>query len=250
MEIIDEKQFNELVKLHKKFIFGVVKKYVFTNVKLKDLNAIGLTGFFFAYLNYKPSYNVSLTTYSHNYIKREVIKYQSEIKYPYYGDSQKKAYRLLNKYIDKVFRGYYSEIDLEFLAQKTGLDVEDIGDFYTFGRTIIHLYDDIKNSNDADTKPHIETIEQNLFNKSSAEVEESFLAKVLNERLERLTETQQTVLNKIFGLNNNHKISIQKLSVELNVSTVRVGQIRDQAIYELSKDSELEQIYIDNFSQE
>ncbi len=246
MEIIDEKQFNELVKLHKKFILGVVKKYVFTNVELKELNAVGLAGFSDAYRKYDPSSEASLLSYSYNYIKHEVIKYQSVLKYPQFDDKQKEVYRLISKFIDKNYNDYISEIDLEPLSKETGLESKEILNFDKFGRDRIHL-NSIVDNNCEKTITYINCTEQKIFKDASYDAEIYYLRKVVNKWLEKLSTSQHTVLTGLFGLNNNDKMSILELSIELNVSTVRIRQIRDQAKYELRKDSEMEQIYNDHF---
>lgn len=246
MEIIDDAQFNELVKLHKKFIFGVAKKYSISNELDKEIEAAGLIGFYNAYKNYNPSLNTKLLTYSYNYIKYEVIRWQNEIKQKYFSDSQLETFQKIDIYLSKNFRDYLSEIDLEPLSVETGIDSEDILNFYAFGRATLYL-DDIANNDSQITKTYYDYTEQKIFKDASYDAEVFFLRKVVNKWVEKLTEKEQIVLNGLFGLNSNDEVGFLELSIELNVSTVRIGQIRDQAIYKLNKDSKLEQIYNDHF---
>lgn len=247
MKIIDEVQFEKLVAVHQKYIYGIVDKFNFSNESRNDLYVSGLIGFFDAYKNYNPSYNTKFITYAYNYIKHEVIDHQQSIKYPHFTRSEIKNYRIIKNYVEKNSKEYLSENDLTFLSKKLEIPIQEIWHIFKFGRAKIYLSQIKKNSDTTET--YYDSYENLTINDTSRNAEKYYLRKVVNERLERLTETQQTVLNGLFGLNDNDndKISILELSVELNVSEERIRQIRYQAIYELGKDSKLKQIYDDHF---
>ncbi|MCB0731966.1 MAG: sigma-70 family RNA polymerase sigma factor [Ignavibacteriae bacterium] len=245
LRIVNNKEFNEEVKLNKKFILGVAKKYTFSNISKKEKLQAGLIGFFVAYKGYDETTNNKLKTYAYKFIIHEIIEIQRLIKYPHFSETQFRNFSSIKDYIDKKFQGNIYDLDFTSLSQKLGITLIDILHIYEFGIKRIYI-NDIERF-DIATKTHYENDANLIIKTAFRDAEKILLGNVVNEKLKKLSKSQQRVLNGLFGLNDNKVMSINELSNELKLSKVRIGQIRNQAKYVLKKDNELKQLWEELF---
>lgn len=246
LNMLNDGIFKALLKKHEKFILSIVDKYDFNIMSKEHLVIAGKLGFYLAYDNYKENSNATLLTYSYEYIKREVINQQNELRHSHFSDTQLDKYQKIDAYIKENYRDYSSEIDFDSLEDKTGLDMDDIIRLYVFGSFRI-LLDNINKSNEDTFSSLSEKIEQKILKEPSVETEAFFLNEEINKRLKILTDNQKLVINKLYGFNDSFVFEIHEIAAELKLSGSRVGQIKEEAKRKLRNDPIMKQIYVEQF---
>lgn len=212
---------SQLILSHLKLVVKIAQKYYSRNLSLDDLIGEGITGLIEAIYKFDESKNVRLATYAAKRIKyriREAIF--NEAIFPFPPKIQKLAKRIKREPSQLLLQP-------QKLAKKLKVRLSEVKQAIIFlSLTRFNLEGE-------------ETSEENpiiIDESQNNQFEKIGLKKIVNECLLQLSEREQLVIKKAFGLTPYKEAeSLTKIGKDLKLSRERVRQIRNEALKKLRR---------------
>lgn len=212
---------SKLILSHLKLVVKIAQKYHSKNLSLDDLIGEGITGLIEAIYKFDENKKVRLATYAAKRIKyriREAIFKETVFHF------SPKIHKLAKK-IKKEPSELLSQP--EKLAKKLNARVSEIK------QAIIYLNLARFNLESEETSEENPLIVDEIQNGEFAKIG---IKKIINECLSQLSEREQLVIKKAFGLAPyKEPESLTKIGKDLKLSRERIRQIRNEALKKLRR---------------
>lgn len=235
----DKKAMNELITRNLRFVISVAKRYENENAPLADLINQGNIGIIEAARRYEPSTGNKFISYAVWWIRKEIMDYLN---------NYSRVIRIPMTRVAHITR--FNE-EVNKLAQKEGKSVtafdmydkldgftnEEIDNMLEIKTLKATSYDKKMTNDEGDGDCLIDVIE------STGDATDHLLIDddrtfILNNLFTTLTPTQELVIKKYFGINNNGQpMNLSEVGTELGISRERVRQIKDKTLLILKVNS-------------
>ena len=228
----DEEALQQLVSANLRFVISVAKKYQAHGMSLPDLVNEGNLGLMKAAKRFDEKRGFKFISYAVWWIRQSIIQAISE---------HSRTIRLpLNK-ISLISKMRKAFIELEQKHNREPTD-EELAEFMDVPEYQIEetkraspytvsvdapVGGDPENRNLVDTlvKPDSQKPDHSLMSES--------LRTEINQALDTLTSRESSILEMLFGINNNHSMSLGEIAEEVGLTRERVRQIKEKAIRKL-----------------
>lgn len=209
-------------------------------VDRKDLLYVGQVGFYKAFLAFKDQSPATLATYSFKFIKKEIVDYQNELKYPHFSREELKNYNLMNKHLEG--KEELSNEDYQFLERKLSISKQEINYLLELSKPsrlseeefngIIHTnHDDVNRSS----------------KNPSFNVEMELLNKELIQRIDKvLNVNNKKVISLSYELEDEN-MNNKEIAHLLKISKTRIKQIIVDSLKKLRNDPIIKLLYVEYY---
>jgi RNA polymerase primary sigma factor len=189
---------NKILSSNLRFVFNIAKKYRGKGVSIADLISEGNKGLLKAFNLFDQSKDVKFFSYAVWWIRQKMIK------------------AIENKNIMKE-----SEVSFEEI-------------FPVYNETPQDASDELLPVEDDGYKVSMMDVKDDILNNLERDEEEKQKKVVVKELLAKLPKRERIVVEKYYGLEKDDDgQSLEEISVELNISTERVRQIKMRALNEM-----------------
>lgn len=239
----DEVALSKLINHNLRFVISVAKQYATEDLKLEDLVNEGNLGLVIAAKRFDPSRGFKFISYGVWWIRRSILAYISEhsrtIRLPSNKNSiiikikqrsnaleQSLGYKPTFFELSESLGGDFTDKEIEFYLDNEAFDMLSI-DANVENSEYDTSYSELLKS----TGDNCGVIRTDHFTKNG-DSEDSIkrMLKMLKNDKER------KVLTLIYGLDGGDPLKLQAVSIELNITSERVRQIRDKALLKLKKE--------------
>lgn len=239
--MVKDLAFEKELKQLNSYIAKIVNENYFYNlVSMKELIIAGQVGLYKAFTNFYKQSKSTLVSYSHNYIKKEIIDYQNQLKFPYYSRLDLKNYLKILEYQNG--NEDLTAEDYESLEKSLQISKEEIN--YLIGlsrskRLAEEEFNEIIHTSHEDVTKSLKDPSYN--------VDIELLHNELLPRLDKLlNKNSKEAICLLFGL-ENEKMNITEIANKLSLSNKRVSQIVKGALKKLKNDPILKLLYVEYY---
>lgn len=227
----DETAKQKLIQANLRFVVSIAKKYQVSGISLIDLINEGNLGLIIAAdkFDYRKGYH--FISYAVWWIRQSILKAIAEksrlIRLPLNRSTDiRKIEESINKLTSKLKRPpSASEI-----ADQLDMDNEEVNTLLSAAQGYVSLESPIGNDNSSVLS---DIVSDTTGPRPEDSVMATSLAESLNDALNSLSETERIVINLRYGLNNNKRMSLEKIGKKFGLSKERIRQIEKKAIKRL-----------------
>ncbi len=226
----DQKAIDMLITTNLRFITSVAKEYVSTFHTISDLINVGAIGLIKSIARYDISSGNRFLSFGVWGIRGEIFEYinkETLIPLPYYKITKR---FIVKKIVTEYFNihgelpthGYISKHSKNRVALK---DVKGILDILEWGDESI---------NDIDGEGVLDEITPSVT-QAELDDDKEVVVKLVANLLGRLTDREQYIINRRFGLNGNNKLTLEEIGDKIKLTREGVRKIEIKAITKLKK---------------
>ncbi|MBN1898004.1 MAG: sigma-70 family RNA polymerase sigma factor [Spirochaetes bacterium] len=227
----NEQSKQHLIQANLRFVVSIAKKYQVSGISLIDLINEGNLGLIIAAdkFDYRKGYH--FISYAVWWIRQSILKAIAEksrlIRLPLNRSTDiRKIEESINKLTSKLKRlPSASEI-----ADQLDMDNEEVNTLLSAAQGYVSLESPIGNDNSSVLS---DIVSDTTGPRPEDNVMANSLAESLNDALNSLSETERIVINLRYGLNNNKRMSLEKIGKKFGLSKERIRQIEKKAIKRL-----------------
>jgi RNA polymerase primary sigma factor len=235
----------KLVRSNLRFVVSIAKKYVGNGVPLEDLINDGNVGLVKAAERFDPERGFKFISYAVWWIRQSILVSVSEnsrmIRMPMnrVGLAQKasKAARALEQDLGR-------EADAEELAKALGVTKKEIEEVTTFSQGHLSLDQPVHDEGNETT--FVDQIVDEQASPPDQGAYSESLRRDMARALESLTEREQTILTRYYGLAGVKPRTLEEIGKEMGYTRERIRQIKEQAIDKLRSKPQAAQ-YIEDY---
>ncbi len=218
----DKKATEELIVNNSSLIKSVVRRFLGRGVEYDDLFQLASIGFIKAINNFDESFNVRFSTYAVPMIAGELKRFLRD-------DGSIKVSRIIRglnykikAVVEEARRNGEDSPSVEQLAEKLGVEKEDIALAIGSDKRLVSIYDKVDSEKDIE---YLDTIE-------SDEREDELIEKImLREAIDKLNEREK----KIVLLRYFSDRTQSEIAKELGVSQVQISRLEAKIVENLKK---------------
>jgi len=229
----DQKALKKLIQSNLRFVVSVAKQYQNQGLTLPDLINEGNLGLIKAAERYDETRGFKFISYAVWWIRQSILQAIAEqsriVRLPL---NKIGALSKINKAFTKLEQDYQREPTPEEIADLLKLQIKivkealEISNFHVSTDAPMHESEDNEN-----------TLYSTLINEESPSPDLSLINNSLKIEIERalstLSEREAEVLRYYFGLIGEHPLSIDEISVLLQLTRERVRQLKEKALKNL-----------------
>ncbi|MBN1150997.1 RNA polymerase sigma factor RpoD/SigA [candidate division WOR-3 bacterium] len=226
---------NKLVRANLRFVVKTALGFDKSHNITMDLINEGNTGLIQAASRFDPDYGTKFISYAVWWIRQKMLQYiysNQKIAYMPYNRAAKLR-KLLKSSREQGLDIEHSQMTIKEMADMLDVDIRDIEESYQYAQKDISL---------DPSSPYFKDSLQSSY----LSPEESYLKQAeeqeINKLMRDLTDREQLVLKKYFGLQDNTPCSLEKIGQELGVSRERIRQIKDRALVKLRQSPKSEKL--------
>lgn len=214
----DERAKSEIFKNNEALIKSIIRRFKDKGVEYDDLYQIGCIGLLKAINNFDESFNVKFSTYTVPMIIGEIKRYMRDNGAIKVSRTMKILANKLNRYIDEYQSINDSSPSVEFLAQKFGVEAEEIVIALDSAKMPLSIYDKFDDEDDG----------QELIGKiPCTDDEDKIVDRIhLSNLIKELNEREQ----KIIVLRYFRDRTQSEIAKTLGVSQVQVSRLENRII--------------------
>ncbi len=227
----DEDSKQKLIQANLRFVVSIAKKYQVSGISLIDLINEGNLGLIIAAekFDYRKGYH--FISYAVWWIRQSILKAIAEksrlIRLPL---NRSTDIRKIEESISKLTSKLKRPPSAAEIADQLDMENEEVNTLLSATQGYVSLESPIGNDN---TSVLSDIVSDAFAPKPEDNVISSSLQSSLNQALDSLTETERIVINLRYGLNNNKKMSLEKIGQKFGLSKERIRQIEKKAIKRL-----------------
>lgn len=224
----DKKARKKIIESNLKLVVYHAYRYIGSGVEILDLIEEGNTGLITAVDKFDYTKGYRFSTYAtwwilqkirkHSLTKNETIKIP-----PHMIIKIKHVVRERNTFLHEHGR----EPTIEEMVEATGIKEKTLRQIEMIPTCNTSL-DEYINGEEGDVFADI--IEDKGSMSTEDQVEQEYILGGINSCLEKLTERERDVLERVYGLNGKHQESLQTIGNSLGISKERVRQIKNDAL--------------------
>ena len=228
----------ELIEMNMKLVPYVTWRIAkYHNIDRSELDSYGYEGLINAVDKYDPTIGAKFASYAIPYIRGCVLKHIPKIKNFNIRNSNQLFFMF-----DKVRR---------IIENENGQTLEENPKIFDEIIEVIEIYYDIRISDELKKELYFQALEKKsldefkeendiISNKYSEEsilskIEFEDLANIINKMLSILNEREYFVIIELYGINDDQPKTLNEISQKLNISAVRVSQIKNKALRKIRR---------------
>jgi len=221
----------KLIQANLRFVVSIAKKYQVSGISLIDLINEGNLGLIIAAdkFDYRKGYH--FISYAVWWIRQSILKAIAEksrlIRLPL---NRSTDIRKIEDSINKLTNKFSRAPSASEIADQLDMENEEVSTLLSAAQGYVSLESPIGNDN---TSMLSDIVSDKTGPKPEDSVIASSLAESLNDALNTLSETERIVINLRYGLNNNKRMSLEKIGNKFGLSKERIRQIEKKAIKRL-----------------
>lgn len=242
----DKDALNKLVRANLRFVISVAKQYQNQGLPLQDLITEGNIGLIKAAQRFDETKGFKFISYAVWWIRQSILQAIAEhsriVRLPL---NRITNISKINKILAKAEQENGNETDIFDLAEKYGINPNEIQETLMFNTKSASLDAPVSSSDDS-----VNLLELLVLNDDSESPDKILdyesLKTDLNRLINTLTPREIQILNEIYGLNGHFPLSLDEVAKKHHLSKERVRQIKDKAIAKLkhSQKKKIVQSYI------
>jgi RNA polymerase primary sigma factor len=235
----DQLALDKLVRANLRFVVSVAKQYHNGTMPLNDLINEGNVGLIRAAQLFDASKGFKFISYAVWWIRQSIMKALDDhariVRVPSnkLGDLSK-----ISKAVSAMEQQFEREPTPEELADFMGVDVEDIQ--RTKKASIRQSSLDAPFGEDGDGSLLDVMISPDAIETDAALVQGGSLRAELERVMATLSEREQEILKKLFGIDMEYSMSMEDIGEELGLSRERVRQIKEKALAKMRATSKID----------
>lgn len=232
----DKSALDKLIKCNLRLVVAFAKKYCFTGLDILDVIQSGNIGLIEAAKKYDPSLNFKFSTFASPWIKKECLKYVSEMKYmicltPRVFLELQKIREIVEKELE-IELCDISESDMIYISNRTGIPVSRAIQIINASIPYFSFDSTIGDNDDI-------VFEELIADQNNISAEDDHAYKDLCDELfgaiGDLTPKEKTVIKKRYGLEHEDPMTLQEIGKELSLSREGVRIKEKRALKKLKK---------------
>lgn len=234
---------NVIVNKNLNFVLMIAKRYS-TDIKLlPDIIDVGNIGLIKSINKFKRKVGTKLITCSIWWVRMEIINFLDENNLINVNNSQK----LVKKKIQEIETNFINEYGItptlnqiaEIYNELYDTNLNEIG---IIGVNTVGIDSPIYNGSENEAFTLLDVLNDDSLDYSEKNDKRQYNKEFSKYLLSKLNKREKLVITKYFGLNNQEPVSEENIALELNLTEVRIQQIRNSALEKLKKFSLLEYI--------
>lgn len=227
----------KIINSNQRFVFAVAKRYA-ADDRLMELVEEGNIGMIKAIDSYDYTKDTKFISYAVWYIRREINAYLINEDVLVRKTNNVKTGTRINKIKSKFYceNGRYptNEELIEIFGENYGIKIQDVSDLLDIKFDSINATFDSDDSCEFENSPLFieKTASENLYEK---EIENDYNTSLSATMMSVLNERERTITEMSFGIGYNKEYTNQEIAEELELSTERVRQLRNEALGKMRK---------------
>jgi len=225
----DVKALEKLVNANLRFVISVAKQYQSQGLSLPDLISEGNIGLIKAANRFDYTKGFKFISYAVWWIRQTILQALAEnsrlVRLPV---NKVGTVNKINKLLIKMTQEFEREPTPEEIAAQLEINAKDIKELITLSEKTSYLDAPVNNSEESITLLDI------LSNKSTMQKEEKESVKYLiNNLLQVLHERDCKIIKMYYGINYQHKYTLDEIAKELGLTRERIRQLKTKAMLKL-----------------
>jgi len=223
----DQVAVEKLIKTNLRFVISVAKQYQNMGLEFEDLISEGNIGLIKAAHKFDETKGFKFISYAVWWIRQSILKS--------IASKSRVVYLPLNK-INMVIKVKKTIVELEKdllreptnmeIAKELDMDIKVVNDCVNYSNKHISMDKPINEEGDN----LYSVFENSTSEKPDQEMMNESIKQNINTVLSTVTDREQFILTKHFGLNDEVSMSLEEISELLNLSKERIRQIKQKAL--------------------
>lgn len=210
---------HKLIESNLRLVVSIARRYTNRGLPMQDLIEEGNLGLMHAVSKFEPDFQVRFCTYGtwwiRQCIERAIMNQSRNVRVPVHVIKQ--FHRYLREYA-KICQDVQTDVNYQKIRVTHKWDESTLSQFQMLENTELSYEQDLLDETASALADPLEIIEQ---------VE---MADFLHEQMAHLSEQQQDILTRRFGLHNGDEHSLQNVGEEVDLTRERVRQIQAQSL--------------------
>ena len=227
----DKKALDKMLCSNLRFVVSIAKKYQNRGLPLEDLINIGNLGLIKAAHRYDESRGFKFISYAVWWIKQTILQALAEqsrtIRIPLTMVS------IMNKYtrqMEHLEQQYEREPNFNELASDMEVNQDTLEKTLQLSTTPLSVDSPVREESDSF---FLDIIEDEDAISPDSELMDDSLKFELHDVLNSLTERERIIIKMYYGLENYHRMTLEEIGEEVNLTRERVRQIKEKGIRKL-----------------
>lgn len=227
---------DRLITSNLRLVVNIAKHYIHSSnkIELMDLIIEGNIGLIRAIDKFDPELGFKLSTYATWWIRQAITRAIADqadiIRRPVHMVETINRCRKVQKELEQTLGRTPTDIEL---AKALGCDLERLDEIRDAAKDVTSLNVPVGEEDDSHLEDFIECDKPGPEEEASKEM----LRVAVRKALESLTERERFVLNRRFGIEDNHPRTLEEVGAELHVTRERVRQIEAKALRKMKRPS-------------
>lgn len=230
-----------IVKCNTRFVYSAAKAFTNDPEEVLDLTMEGTMGLLEAFDRFDPEIGNGFLSFANHYIYKYMVEYTHKsrcIKRSKDFHLKNKASRVREKFFAENGR-YPDDFEtMELIREKFGIDVKE-EDYIR--EIVVSRLDNTYTFGDGESSTMLESPEftrrDGGFTKNEfvVEMEKQDMRDKVSEILGVLSERDQEIMKKLFGIGYYREYTAEELSEEYQMTVARINQIRKECLFKMKK---------------
>jgi len=222
---------NKIILSNQRLIISCSKPYLIKGINFNDLISEGNRGLIEAIERFDYTKNIKFSTYSTYWILAKIKKFILKT-YTIYRVSEQelKLYTKIKKFIDETLTQRGEEPSVDEISHALSIKPQKVSYVLIKFRNYIELdksYDEEENSESSWNIPDVKQDE--IYKKER-------IRAIIDEVLNTLSPYERILIIKIFGLDGNQPVKLNRVAKELGISYRKAEKIYNKAINKMKND--------------
>lgn len=240
----NEEAKNKLILANQRFVYAVAKRYG-NDDNILDLVSEGNIGLMSALETFDKSRGNRFLSYAIWYIRREINAYLNNdnllIKKTNNAKTTYKIPKIKSKFYTENNRYPNNDEIAEILEKEYGLKIKDKNDLLDVTTTSISTCFDDEDNRAFENTPYF-TNKTAINNEYEVGIQKEHNSSITETLISQLSNREKTVIKMAFGIGYNKEYTNAEIGEEVNMSSERVRQLKNNAIKKMHQFAESKHI--------
>jgi RNA polymerase primary sigma factor len=222
---------NKIILSNQRLIISCCKPYLIKGINFNDLISEGNRGLMEAIERFDYTKNIKFSTYSTYWILAKIKKFILKT-YTIYRVSEQelKLYTKIKKFIDETLAERGEEPSIDEISHVLSVKPRKVSYVLIKFRNYIELDKSDENEENSENSLNIpDTKQDEIYRKEK-------MRAIIEEVLNTLSPSERILIIKVFGLDGNLPVKLNRIAKELGISYKKAKEIYDRAISKMKND--------------
>lgn len=230
-----------IIKCNSRFVYSAAKAFINDPEEVLELTMEGMIGLLEAFDRFDPETGNGFLSFANHYVYKYMVEYTHNSRFIKRSKDfhlKNKASRIKDKFFAEFGRYPDDSEVIELIKEKYGIDVKE-EDYVR--EIIVSRLDDSYTFGDGETTTMLESPEFTrrdggfMKNGFAIEMENEDMNSKVNEILGVLSERDQEIMRKAFGIGCFREYTAEELAEEYNMTVARINQIKKECLFKMKK---------------